>query len=435
MAIPRQLVEDAPNPALEESAQIDEAASGSPQPTPEDILGTPNLEIEGNSLTNQGLGMQKNVMDSGPTDALLTGLNNQGKINAVGQAGAMQFSDRKYDNAASQKIYDDLNAQRSTQSANRQKTADSLLSKGLGLKKESRDIASDSIRSKLDKSKLKVQESTEQNQIDKSQQELDNMYEEAARKGVEHTPVTPAVASAMSKRFGEPLETYAGKTPYEIKMIRDGKSAAERAEAAKLAGDKVDVAKDRNNIMRDKVDAQDERRKMLSDPQEKEIRKFDDKVNLANELLTELPSIKTGKVASARNAAGQLVNLDDPKVSAFKAKLGEQLAGYIHEMSGAATSNTEREFLKSNTPNFEDSPALLKTKLENLVKHASKKREEAIDGFTKQGKNTSAYKDTKTSTTNSDFVTVDDGTGPQRIPRKNLKAAQTKHPTLKVVGE
>lgn len=256
MAIPRQLVEDAPNPALEESAQIDEAASGSPQPTPEDILGTPNLDSTGDQLVGQGLGMQKNVMNSGPTDALLTGLNNQGKINAVGQAGAMQFHDRKYDNAASQKIYDDLNAQRSTQSANRQKTADSLLSKGLGLKKESRDIASDSIRSKLDKSKLKVQEGTEGSQIEEAgnrakqsglaNQDLEQRIaqtatefpekmkalkvrtqidiDQARRLNKMDRKLTPTLAEEYSRTLGIPVEKAAGLTYEDAELLMKNKS-------------------------------------------------------------------------------------------------------------------------------------------------------------------------------------------------------------------
>lgn len=159
------------------------------QSTPEDILGTPDLSQEsvpndlngdvgsptvpdlakeGNNAVVQGLGIEKNIQDSAPTNTLLQGINNQGKINAEGLAGASETSHRKYDSAASQKIYDDLNAQNASNQANRQKTADSLLKKGLTLQKEPGELAKQSIENKILGSKAKVQEGTEQLQIEES---------------------------------------------------------------------------------------------------------------------------------------------------------------------------------------------------------------------------------------------------------------------------
>lgn len=150
--------------------QEDEQA---PVPSPEELLGQatesqePPVDLleQGNADIRQGTGIQKNLSEGSTVSDLTDALSQQAKIASAGLSGAAQSHDRKYDNPALQKIFEDIQAKRAGEQANRQKTSESLVSRGIALKKEPGEMEKQGLAIRSLKSKLKVDEGTEDAQI------------------------------------------------------------------------------------------------------------------------------------------------------------------------------------------------------------------------------------------------------------------------------
>lgn len=99
--------------------------------------------------------------------------------------------------------------------------------------------------------------------------------------------------------------------------------------------------------------------------------------------------IPTGQGQNIRNSAAQLINIDDPQVSGFKAMVGTQLADYIKSISGAAVSDQERAFLIKNVPTMQDSDETFNQKLDQVIERLTANRQRFLDNIEGSGRKVS----------------------------------------------
>ncbi len=96
-------------------------------------------------------------------------------------------------------------------------------------------------------------------------------------------------------------------------------------------------------------------------------------------------------MADMRNRAAHAIGVDDPKVSAFRMDVQDKLARYVHEISGAASSDNERAQLMGNIPTMADSDETFKAKAAKLYNHLSSNRDRYVSGLAKIGRDPSAF--------------------------------------------
>lgn len=167
----------------------------------------------------------------------------------------------------------------------------------------------------------------------------------------------------------------------------------------------------------------------LSDKQLQDITSQDNAIKFIDEIRNYKAQnkIETGQLADKRNQAGQLVNIDDPKVSTFRAMVGQQLADYVKSISGAAVSDQERAILEKLVPKMNDSEATFASKLDQLQTKLNKFKENELQMMKKgQGKAVEALKQSSEEA-QSDKVRIQLPDGRIGvIPRENLKKALEK---------
>lgn len=166
----------------------------------------------------------------------------------------------------------------------------------------------------------------------------------------------------------------------------------------------------------------------LSDKQLKDITSQDNAINFINDIRSfkEQNKIDVGQLADKRNLAAQAVNMDDPKVSTFRAMVGQQLAEYVKSISGAAVSDQERAILAKLIPKMDDSNETFNAKLDQLQGKLSKFKDRELDLVSKaQGKDVSKLKQSEASQSDRVRVQLPDGRL-GLIPRQNLQKALEK---------
>lgn len=109
----------------------------------------------------------------------------------------------------------------------------------------------------------------------------------------------------------------------------------------------------------------------------------------ATRLVKEGGEVDTGSFANARNALAQMFSVDDPRVTKFKASVGEQLAQYISSISGATVPDSERAILMQNVPTMNDGNAAFMAKLDRVISMLGSKRAAKVNALNAAGKDTS----------------------------------------------
>lgn len=139
------------------------------------------------------------------------------------------------------------------------------------------------------------------------------------------------------------------------------------------------------------ADVVERKRTMLSDGQVKILAQYDTGIQMLKDISDAKAAVDTGPMAARRNRLAGSIGLDDPKVTAFRAMVGDQLASYIRSISGAAASDRERAFLMQNIPKAEDNDETFNAKLQVVTERLAKLREIELDLFGKQGKKIEAF--------------------------------------------
>lgn len=140
-------------------------------------------------------------------------------------------------------------------------------------------------------------------------------------------------------------------------------------------------------------DVVERKRKMLSDGQVKILAGYDNGIAMLEDIAKAKGEVDTGPAAARRNAMANALGLDDPKVTSFRAMVGDQLAAYIRGISGAAASDRERAFLMQNIPKIDDNDEVFAAKLQVVTERLARLREIELDLFGKQGKDVAAFKE------------------------------------------
>jgi hypothetical protein len=92
-----------------------------------------------------------------------------------------------------------------------------------------------------------------------------------------------------------------------------------------------------------------------------------------------------------RNLFASKVGLDDADVSEFRALVGDQLAAYIKDISGAAASDKERAFLEKNTPTIGDNDETFLRKVNNVIWKVEQMRAGKVQALDDAGRETSMF--------------------------------------------
>jgi hypothetical protein len=161
----------------------------------------------------------------------------------------------------------------------------------------------------------------------------------------------------------------------------------------------------RANMERPRVG--EEKAKMLSDKQTAEITSIENAIAEAAQIAEIKGEIDTGPISNAQSWLAQKAGIDDPQKSAFKARVGEQLAQYIRGISGAAVSIAEREALLQNIPKLSDNDATFSAKLDTLRQRLDRVRGKVVENITKQGKDTSEFQQGSSAQTSTPPVVTD----------------------------
>jgi hypothetical protein len=151
----------------------------------------------------------------------------------------------------------------------------------------------------------------------------------------------------------------------------------------------------------------------LSDKQVEGINTIDNALSEVDNIIKEKANVDTGPLAGRLNSVAQKVGIDDPSVSKFRARVGEQLAQYIRAISGAAVSAKERVELEANIPNMNDSDETFVAKLGTLQERLKTHRETALSNYGNQGKIVEPFNkptESATNPSNTLIKTKKDGT-------------------------
>lgn len=125
---------------------------------------------------------------------------------------------------------------------------------------------------------------------------------------------------------------------------------------------------------------------ILSEKQVQSLADADSMNDLIADIRETKKEIPTGRIEETRNRAAGFINADDPKVSAFRAKVTSQLNEYIHKMTGAALGNKEAERLKSTLPTMADSDETFNSKLDDFERRFKIEVENYKKRLKQQGK-------------------------------------------------
>lgn len=233
----------------------------------------------------------------------------------------------------------------------------------------------------------------------------------------------------MQKSMGLPVDESSLKVPQNA-------TAAQLKEMGLYKGQGTDSLRLLSMLQRDrdlelKERAEDRRLKgqeftqaqknELSDKQVKDITSQDTAIKFIDDIrgFKKQNKIDTGQVSDKQNRLAQMVNLDDPKVSTFRAMVGQQLAEYIKSISGAAVSDKEREVLEKLIPKMDDSNATFDAKLGQLQDKLRSFKDVELKNIQKaQGKDVSKLASPEPK---SDLVTIQGPSG-QTVKMKKENA-------------
>ena len=181
------------------------------------------------------------------------------------------------------------------------------------------------------------------------------------------------------------METNAGLSEAEVKLLEDMKFTP--PEDQSLEWFKARTA--RENALRPRIG--EDKAKMLSDKQVQSITDLDNAIEAASNIARDKGEIDTGPISSMQNRLAQMVGIDDPQKTTFKARVGDQLAGYIKSISGATVTDRERTALLGNIPKMDDNDESFTSKLQKLQSDLQRIRNRTVSNIGRQGKDVSEF--------------------------------------------
>jgi hypothetical protein len=152
-----------------------------------------------------------------------------------------------------------------------------------------------------------------------------------------------------------------------------------------------------NDIKKAELDLKTKKFQTPSDKQVTAITSLDDTLGAIESIKRQKGDYDTGPVSAFQSWSAQLVGMDDAEKSAFKAQVGDQLAQYMKDISGAAVSDKERARLSQNLPKMSDNDETFASKLQVVEDRLKMHRRNALINMKKQGKDITEYQDVDTN--------------------------------------
>jgi hypothetical protein len=175
--------------------------------------------------------------------------------------------------------------------------------------------------------------------------------------------------------------------------------------------------------------ARQEKRKQestLSDKQTDTITKLDNALSVINDIQTSKEEFDTGPISNIQSKIAGTVGIDTPEKTAFRSKVGDQLAQYLHDLSGAAITPQEYSRLVQNLPTAADNDETFNAKLQALKERVEMQKRNSLSNFEKQGKDVEKWKDSMQTNEPSTDTLIDKKTGKKYL---------VDHSTKKVIKE
>lgn len=163
-------------------------------------------------------------------------------------------------------------------------------------------------------------------------------------------------------------------------------------------------------------------------PSEKSVEQlvqYDTALSLLEDIKKRKPKFNTGRFESAKNAGAQLIGVDDPEYSAFKADVNDQLAQYIKSISGAAASDKERGFLSQIQISTNDNDKTFMAKLESAINKIKNARAAHVEAQERIGKDMSQFQETVVPKSKFPMTLRKDGNMVEVTNEQELKEAKS----------
>lgn len=189
-----------------------------------------------------------------------------------------------------------------------------------------------------------------------------------------------------AEKLEETLKNLESRAAYGKDFMGDQRLRESSAASLAIRGEALEAKKNEKQT----------KMEMPSDKQTQTITDLDNIIQAAEDVKRGKVTVHTGPFAAFRNAVAREIGWDDPKVTAFRAQVGEQLADYVKSKTGAAASNQERAFLMDNIPNMSDNDETFTEKLRRFKMKAEQIRARTLQNIEAQGKNVSGFTSTET---------------------------------------
>lgn len=200
-------------------------------------------------------------------------------------------------------------------------------------------------------------------------------YREIAKKLKPGLNIPDGVTAAQLETVLPVLKELAKKEMDEYQRVR-----LEQAWRRLDLGDKTYGLKEKTQNWREKEKGE------LSDKQVEAVDSLDQTMGVIDEIDELKPAFGTGpltsRVADFRRATG----FDDAKMTAFKQKLGRNLANYIRSMSGLAVTDQERAYLTTLVPNDKLDDAAFLESIKTFRNELERTKSRKLENFRRQGK-------------------------------------------------
>jgi hypothetical protein len=172
------------------------------------------------------------------------------------------------------------------------------------------------------------------------------------------------------------------------RAVEDAMQKRAGATASLARSERERKAEEKETARQDRLDKDAK----LSDKQIADIGSQNSALKSIDDVLEQKKNWDTGLLSFTQNKLLGMVGMDDSKKSAFKSDVGDQLAQYIKNISGASVSASERAALLENMPSVYDNDATFVEKAMSLKKRLARIRETELDALEKGGKNVTAFK-------------------------------------------
>jgi hypothetical protein len=155
-----------------------------------------------------------------------------------------------------------------------------------------------------------------------------------------------------------------------------------------------DLGIDLDKLLTKRADLQQKQleKSKLSDKQVTVIGEYEKPLAMLKDIMNRKSKFETGPLAGRVHTLGGWLGMSDPDKAAFKSTVGESLAQYIKNISGAAVSESERQALLANLPTMNDDDDVFMAKAKETYERIERNKNIELSLMEKQGKNTQSFK-------------------------------------------